>query len=603
MNKKNTIALIIFAIIFISGLVFYYFYQKNTNIYEPVSINFRNFQTSDSSLIKIFSITPLGKEIPINYSLVNNNWQTTDGSYSKSIILCFNDSIASKYKSIYVNFNNKNYIFSINNLEIFVNTSSEKQYILPPIIRSENSFFTKTKHVFSINISNFRGIIPIFLALFFLLSLFYFFIQLLFKHKKGSLNKAVIYKWIKTICFSAITAFSLFYGYLLAKYTLSCYITSVLFIVVSGLILWYLSMFLIKLIPALNKYSGKIKKIILISLIIWFCSESALRFLGFDKGYNETITSYYSSGFNKNFYKDSQNPHLFVHEKQVSFYDEKSEFKYKIQANFDGLRDTNHTIIKQKDEIRIICLGNSFTEGIGTPQDSTWPRLLENRLRKTYQEKITVFNAGISGSDPYFEYMLLKERLLKYKPDFVFLALQVTDFNFHRFRGGFERFTKDGYQYKKAPSWEKLYAVSYIFRFVLNNLLNYENKYLLSQTDYQKECVQANIDIINCIDLFYQLSLEHKFKLVVVFIDNRGNSRYDFLINKLNKEGTIPAIDLEYYNKNIEKLSEKDLESYYWKIDMHCNSKGYDLISKGIMWNLNKMGIIDSLIKSNINTE
>jgi len=101
MNKKNTIALIIFAIIFISGLVFYYFYQKNTNIYEPVSISFRNFQTSDSSLIKIFSITPLGKEIPINYSLVNNNWQTTDGSYSKSIILCFNDSIASKYKSIY----------------------------------------------------------------------------------------------------------------------------------------------------------------------------------------------------------------------------------------------------------------------------------------------------------------------------------------------------------------------------------------------------------------------------------------------------------------------------------------------------------------------
>lgn len=591
MNKKSIIILIIFATIFITGFIFYIFYQKNTNIYEPISISIKDFKASDSNLIQISCISPIGRETPIIYNSKENNWNTIDDNYSKSIMLVLNDSIADKYKSITINFNYKSIKVSINNLEIKKESSNEKQYVLPANIRSEKSFLKKNKYIISRNCSIIIGFIAFILALTIIS-------YLVTKYKNGALPKEFIYKWLKTICFSTIIAFGLFYGYLLIKFTLSSYITSVLFVIISGMILWYLSIFIIKLSPKLQKHSGKIKKTILIFTIIWFCTESSLRFLGVNKGYNETLTSFYSSGFNNDLNKDSQNPYLFVHKKQTSYFDKKSEFTYKMEANDDGLRDSNHSIEKQKDEVRIICLGNSFTEGIGAPQDSTWSKLLENKLKMVYNKKTTVLNAGISSSDPYFEYMLLKKRMLKYKPDLVLVALQVTDFNFYRFRGGFDRFTKDGCQFRKPPSWERLYAASYVFRYILNNILNYEYNYLQSQSDYQVDSLEANISIENCVRSFYELSLQENFTLAIVFLDTKGGSRYDFLNDELKKEGVIPVIDLEYYNKNIENLSDKELDSYFWKIDMHCNSKGYDLISKGILWNFNNLGILDSINNS-----
>ncbi len=77
------------------------------------------------------------------------------------------------------------------------------------------------------------------------------------------------------------------------------------------------------------------------------------------------------------------------------------EFEFDHHYNSMGLRDVERTRGKPETEYRIVALGDSFTEGVGAPVDDAWPQRLERRLTKRYpQRAITVFNAGLAGSDP-----------------------------------------------------------------------------------------------------------------------------------------------------------------------------------------------------------
>jgi hypothetical protein len=56
-----------------------------------------------------------------------------------------------------------------------------------------------------------------------------------------------------------------------------------------------------------------------------------------------------------------------------------------------------------------MVFGDSFTEGVGTSQDSTWPELLENNLRLSTNHNIEVMNFGSNGSDPIKELYKFKK--------------------------------------------------------------------------------------------------------------------------------------------------------------------------------------------------
>ena len=214
--------------------------------------------------------------------------------------------------------------------------------------------------------------------------------------------------------------------------------------------------------------------------------------------------------------------------------------------------------------------------------------------------KISVFNAGVSSSDPFFEYALLKEKLLKYNPDFVLLSLGSSDLDFYRFRGGFERFTPEGLCYRKAPKWEKLYAVSFITRLIINKVFNY--KYFLSPSEYKKDSILALDDTEKCISEFQKLAIQNDFSLIIVFIDD-GRLGYKSIISKLKEQKILPVIDLFDYSKNVEHIDEKSRRTYYWPVDEHCNSMGYAMFARGIEWNFKNMGIMDHLLKEPINND
>lgn len=399
--------------------------------------------------------------------------------------------------------------------------------------------------------------------------------------------------WFKKILFSVITALAIFFGYLLLRYSMAMFITAVLMILFIITLLWYILKLIAKKIRLSPGKYKTLKTVLIIFGCIWLCAETVLRIAGLNKSYNEQNGSFYVSGYNviKSYINEEQ-PDVYCNKPNSTYMSNGKGFFFPVTANNDGFRDINHPITKEENEYRIICLGNSFTEGIGAPYDSTWPALLKEKLKNNTTKKITVLNAGISSSDPFFEYKLLEKKLLKYSPDMVLLALGSSDFEFYRMRGGFERFTGSGIKYRKAPWWERLYAVSYIFRYAINNILHYNN--LLPQSENQKILIEAEKEISKCINKYYELSRKKNIKLVIVIIDD-GNPFYIPIIKKLKKENIIPVFDLRDYNNNIAGINPGNRSGLYWETDGHFNSKGYNLMAKGIEWNLKQAGILDSL--------
>lgn len=77
---------------------------------------------------------------------------------------------------------------------------------------------------------------------------------------------------------------------------------------------------------------------------------------------------------------------------------------------------------------RILCLGDSLTEGLGVKPEEAWPALLETALKANGMKDAVVVNAGISGSTsasgPSRIRWLLKGPT---KPDVIILELGAND--------------------------------------------------------------------------------------------------------------------------------------------------------------------------------
>ena len=90
--------------------------------------------------------------------------------------------------------------------------------------------------------------------------------------------------------------------------------------------------------------------------------------------------SYYEGLTN---YIKKNEPYVHSPNQELYYEDRHKEFWYKLSCNSLGLRDIEHTIKKEKNEFRILCLGDSFTEGYGVDFEDSWPR----QLSRIFEEK------------------------------------------------------------------------------------------------------------------------------------------------------------------------------------------------------------------------
>ncbi len=262
----------------------------------------------------------------------------------------------------------------------------------------------------------------------------------------------------------------------------------------------------------------------------------------------------------------------------------KSEFQYLHKYNSLGLRDREFKTDKDSNEFRILGLGDSFTEGVGTSEDSTWLRQLEYMLNHTSQKtRYTTMNGGAHGSDLFFSYELFDRCLLKYKPQLVILNLNSTDINDCIYRGCGERFDAQGHFHcKKGPWWEFFFGCSYIVRLIVLNFLHYDWQ-LLSPAAQKNEEEIVLTEIGKKINDYLTLTKKNKitFLLVLQPLQEDIRDRTDPL-QRLKFDTSIHYIRLDSYLSDSIHAYHDDFSLFYWPKDGHFTTRGYAIEANAI---------------------
>jgi lysophospholipase L1-like esterase len=266
-----------------------------------------------------------------------------------------------------------------------------------------------------------------------------------------------------------------------------------------------------------------------------------------------------------------------------------AEFTCAYATNGDGLRDVEHPLVGDPGRWRIAVLGDSYVEGAGVSASEAWPAEL-GRLLERDGYPVEIFNGGVSGSDPFFEYQLLRQRLLRYAPDLVIVAINQTDQVDTLWWGGMERFGEDGRTYgRPAPPGFQAFRHSHLARWFLFTFGGLDREFL-AYGSHPRLLWDMQQELLPAFDAIDALRAEHPFELLVLIHPIPCNipwldSGYfvDFL-EALAARG-IEAVDLSAPLH--AELGGLPLEEYAWRIDGHFNAHGYRAFAR----------VVESLLK------
>jgi lysophospholipase L1-like esterase len=334
---------------------------------------------------------------------------------------------------------------------------------------------------------------------------------------------------------------------------------------------------------------NKIRLSLIATSVMILALEVSLRGLG-------KYSNYHEQNGNRNYasiYKNFTHSWFYLHEANGEIKWAKKEFVHVRKTSSLGLseKQLNGKEKKEPLEYRVIALGDSFTEGVGTAYESTWVKVVDKELSAHLPEKkVTAINAGISGSDVYFEYVLLREKLLAFDPDVVIVAINNSDVPDIIIRGGAERFQSNGSLRirRNGPNWEWVYGISYVFRHIMHDIFEY-NWLLMTADDAAAEERKAVEKIRLCIGDFTKLAGERHFRILFVFVPHeyeikadRYSGFFQDLVTDLERAKSENVIDLlDYYrvNKIITKVNSGE---FFWSTDLHPNTKGYEAMGNAI---------------------
>lgn len=96
-----------------------------------------------------------------------------------------------------------------------------------------------------------------------------------------------------------------------------------------------------------------------------------------------------------------------------------------VSVNSDGFRDRERALTKPPSSVRIAVLGDSFVEAFGVPLEKTFVSLLEQKAARCTPRTLEVLNFGVSGYGTAQELLTLQQKVWRYDPDIVLLALFV----------------------------------------------------------------------------------------------------------------------------------------------------------------------------------
>ena len=168
-----------------------------------------------------------------------------------------------------------------------------------------------------------------------------------------------------------------------------------------------------------------LSKLFISMFLFFFCFEILLRFSGKYNTRAENKTSIYSFK-----YKVKKTTWYYTNTPNSSRIKKEKEWQYFNQYNEFGNREKSiDNFINDKSSTKIVCLGDSFTEGDGAPYDSSWVRLFERKINTKENLRYKIYNAGACGSDVFYNYKILANKLMSLKPKIVIECINSTDIN------------------------------------------------------------------------------------------------------------------------------------------------------------------------------
>lgn len=323
----------------------------------------------------------------------------------------------------------------------------------------------------------------------------------------------------------------------------------------------------------------KIVLILFYAVVFLVFAEVILRISGRYKTYTEKIKGEYYCPYGIKL------PYFHLHKPSTEFILDHTDFKYPYSINSLGIREGEIEKEKSSRKKRIFCFGDSFTEGVGAPYDSSYVKELGKKIKEKSKD-FEIFNCAVSGSDPFFNFVLLKEKLIAYNPDIVFLTVNSSDLSDYIYLGGIERFINKEVVTRRKPFFEPFFCHSHFIRFIIIDLLKYDWT-LLQVDDYNYLIDEAVKDISAIVGQTEDLcnSKGVKFMLILqpapdeILFPEKNYKKILKLVpflelNRINYIDLFPSISA-VMNKN-------NIREYSWKTDGHYNSNGYKVLGDAI---------------------
>jgi hypothetical protein len=323
------------------------------------------------------------------------------------------------------------------------------------------------------------------------------------------------------------------------------------------------------------------------TLFVW---ESILTFSGinkteFEKQLGYTIERNSLKGFHNYYHINYPNQKIQI---------KKTEFIFSRTTNDLGYSDYNIRPRLTKKEVRLLCLGDSFTEGDGAPFNKSYVYQLRDKLLRPH--KYYVFNAGKCGSDPFYNFVNYRDILKKYEFDIILQTLSSSDIEDDiNKRGGMERFKKKYLiEYRKPNSTLKhIYIMSYVGRSFLE-FFGFNELFVTKTRTYEDS--KKTIELMN---QYYLLTKKHNSKLVLVILPNKIEVEKDYplffkkTIETIKKNKDIHIIDLRnYYRNELAKNRENFINKNWWEEDWHHTPNGYKMMAHGVYSSLKKSKMV-----------
>lgn len=349
----------------------------------------------------------------------------------------------------------------------------------------------------------------------------------------------------------------------------------------------------------LGSISRFLARLLFSVLLFLFLFEIGLRLSGIYLTYGERSSNSYGSIY----VADPRNVNLYDPNSSNSYIT--NEFTYDHRSNSIGYREREPAATKDSLERRVLLVGDSFVEGVGADQDSTWTRQLEEQFQSSLANPdIKVYSAGMIGSDLFYGYQLLDKAVDFYEPDVVVLTLNNSDFQEYLVRGGMARFDHgDTLIFSSPISYESYYRMFHIVRFFVHRIEGRDYTFNTEASrakilrngmvelvkvikDYQVFCARRQLEFVFLIypipgdvDMFFQYGY-----------DPYGNEEMNALRTLLDENGIdytdmLPCLLNKFHD-------EHQLEAYYWYWDGHFNARGYSVMADCSIF------LIDSVLKT-----